>query len=659
MAAVEFGREITRDLAVAGSHEWLCTNGIGGFASGTVAGPLSRRYHGLLVGALTPPVGRTLLVAKIDEVVGYAGARVELSANRWADGTVAPEGYRNIESFRLDGTSPVWTFAMADALIEKRIWMEQGRNTTYVRYEVLRASCPVSLRLDAFVNYRDYHSTSRGQGWEMRVDAVEAGVRVTAFQGARPVTIAAQGARSTRMHVWYHGFGLAVERERGLDWADDNLLAGRFEITMLAGETITVTCSCEPNPSLDGDTAWRRRAMHEAGLLAAWRRTRAGSQPAPSWMDQLVLAADQFIVARPLMEDANGQSVIAGYPWFADWGRDTMIALPGLLLTTGRHEIARSILTTFARFVDRGMLPNRFPDAGEAPEYNTVDAALWYLEAISQYHEATGDLQLVKDLFPILEEIIAAHREGTRFGIGEDPADGLLRAGEPGVQLTWMDAKVGDWVVTPRIGKPVEINALWYNALRSMARFDQLLGGSGERWESLAGRVGASFGRFWNEERGYCFDVLDGPRGHEPALRPNQILAVSLAESPLAPDRQRQVVESCGRHLLTSFGLRSLGPLEAGYRGRYEGGPAARDGVYHQGTVWAWLLGPFALAHLRVYGDRAAARALLAPMAHHLSDFTLGSIAEIFDGDAPFAPRGCPAQAWSVAEVLRAFAETA
>jgi len=654
-----FGREITRDLAVAGSREWLCTNGIGGFASGTVAGPLSRRYHGILVGALTPPVGRTLLVAKIDEAVEYAGARVELAANRWADGTVAPDGYQHIESFSLVGTSPVWTFAVADALIEKRIWMEQGRNTTYVRYEVLRASGSVTLGLDAFVNYRDYHSTTSGEGWEMRVEALEAGLLVTAFRGARPMMIAAPGARCEPTHVWYHGFGLAVESDRGLDWADDNLLVGRFEMTLRAGETLTVTSSCEPEPSLDGDAAWRRRAMHEAELLAAWRRTEAGSKPTPAWIDQLVLAADQFIVARPLIEDAGGQSVIAGYPWFADWGRDTMIALPGLLLTTGRHDIARRILTTFARFVDRGMLPNRFPDAGEAPEYNTVDAALWYFEAIRQYHEATGDVQLVKDLFPILEEIVAAHRQGTRFGIGEDLADGLLRAGEPGVQLTWMDAKVGDWIVTPRIGKPIEINALWYNALRSMARFEQLLGGSGEHWARLADKVRVSFGRFWNEERGHCFDVLDGPEGHEPALRPNQIFTVSLPESPLAPDQQRQVVESCGRHLLTSFGLRSLGPAELGYRGRYEGGPAARDGVYHQGTVWAWLLGPFALAHLRVHGDRAAARALLAPMAHHLSDFMVGSIAEIFDGDAPHSPRGCPAQAWSVAEVLRAFAETA
>ena len=656
---VQFGREITRDVNAAASREWLCTNGLGGFASGTVAGLLTRRYHGLLVAALTPPVGRTVVVAKLDEAIAYAGTRVELATNRWADGTVAPDGYRHIERFRLDGTSPVWTYAVADALIEKRVWMEQGRNTTYVRYEILRACGPVGFEFDAFVNYRDYHSTTRGDGWIMEVAPAEAGLRVTAFPGARPVMIAAPGATCEPTHTWYRGFGLAIEEARGLDFADDNLLAGRFRVTLRAGQALTITCSAEPEPSLDGEAAWRRRSMHEAGLLAEWRRTPAGSTSVPAWIDQLVLAADQFVVARPLMEDAEGRSIIAGYPWFADWGRDTMIALPGLLLATGRHDIARRILTTFARFVDRGMLPNRFPDAGESPEYNTVDAALWYFEAIRQYYKATGDLQLVKDLFPVLEEIVAAHHEGTRFGIGEDPADGLLRAGEPGVQLTWMDAKVGDWVVTPRIGKPVEINALWYNAMRTMACFQRLLGGEAERWDAFADRVGASFGRFWNEDAGYCFDVLDGPQGNEPALRPNQIFAVSLPDSPLAPARQRQVVEACGRHLLTSFGLRSLGPAEPGFEGRYEGGPAARDGRYHQGTCWGWLLGPFALAHLRVYGDRAAARALLDPMANHLSDFTIGSIAEIFDGEAPFSPRGCPAQAWSVAEVLRAWAETA
>ena len=324
MNALDFGREVTRDLAVGDSREWLCTNGIGGFASGTVAGPLTRRYHGLLVAALTPPVGRTVLVTKLDETVEYAGTRAELAANRWADGAVAPDGYRHIESFRLDGTTPVWTYAVADALIEKRVWMEQGQNTTYVRYEVLRATGPLTLRLEAFVNYRDYHSTTHAEGWRMDVEPAGAGLQVTAFPGARPVLIAAPGAQCEPVHVWYRGFGLSVERERGLDWTDDNLLVGRFAAALDQGEAITLTCSCEAEPSLDGEAAWHRRKVHEGDLLRTWRQTPAGSGPVPRWIEQLVLAADQFIVARPLMDDTGGQSIIAGYPWFADWGRDTM-----------------------------------------------------------------------------------------------------------------------------------------------------------------------------------------------------------------------------------------------------------------------------------------------------------------------------------------------
>jgi predicted glycogen debranching enzyme len=412
------------------------------------------------------------------------------------------------------------------------------------------------------------------------------------------------------------------------------------------------------SPETDGNKALALRKEYEAqiGKQFGSRQKNDDKGIAPG-LNQLALAADQFIVSRPSEQDKDGKSVIAGYHWFGDWGRDTMIGLPGLLLTTGRHGIARRILTTFARFVDRGMLPNRFPDAGEPPEYNTVDAALWYVEAIRQYHQSAGDGRLLKELFPVLEGIIAAHREGTRYGIGEDKADGLLRAGEPGVQLTWMDAKVGDWVVTPRTGKPVEVNALWYNALRSMGHFARELGLSPEPWDSLAARAGESFSRFWNDATGYCFDVIDGPDGHDAALRPNQILAVSLPFSPLTAARQRAVVDACARELLSSFGLRSLAPSHPAYQGHYGGGPVARDGAYHQGTVWAWLLGPFALAHLRVFGDRAAARAFLAPMTHHLTDYGIGSIAEIFDGDPPFSPGGCPAQAWSVAEVLRAWAE--
>jgi predicted glycogen debranching enzyme len=321
--------------------------------------------------------------------------------------------------------------------------------------------------------------------------------------------------------------------------------------------------------------------------------------------------------------------------------------------------VAGRILKTFARFVDRGMLPNRFPDAGEAPEYNTVDATLWYVEAMRGYLAATNDEALLEDLFPVLEEIVRWHRQGTRYGIIVDPADGLLRSGEAGVQLTWMDAKIGDWVVTPRTGKAVEINALWYNALCAMREFARRLGRPADAWDALASQVRAGFARFWNEPAGHCFDVIDGPGGNDPALRPNQILAVSLPESPLSPGEQRRVVDACARHLLTSYGLRSLVPGHPQYRGRYGGGPFDRDAAYHQGPAWGWFLGPFALAHFRVHGDAQAAQAFLEPMAHHLADYGVGSIAEIFDGDPPFAPRGCIAQAWSISETLRAWMEIA
>jgi predicted glycogen debranching enzyme len=655
----DWGRETCGVLATAESREWLCANGIGGFASGTVAGLVTRRYHGLLVAALKPPLGRTLLVAKVDESVEYSGLRQPLFSNRWTDGTVDPHGYREIERFRLEGTTPVWTYACGDALLEKRVWMEHGRNTTYLQYRLLRAGGPLTLELKALVNYRDYHSTTRGDGWQMKIEPVPDGLRIVAFEGARPFVLLAEGAGVEPAHDWYHGFHLTLEQERGLDSREDHLHAGTFKATLTAGGKLTLVLSAEEAPSLDGEAAWERRRRHEEKLLSDWRRAYPAAAAAGPWIQHLVLAADQFLVRRPLPDDPDGMSVIAGYHWFGDWGRDTMISLPGLAIATGRPEVAARILTTFARFVDRGMLPNRFPDAGEAPEYNTVDATLWYFDAIRAYHEATGDDALLKQLFPVLEDIIQWHRDGTRYGIGEDKADGLLRSGEPGVQLTWMDAKVGDWVVTPRTGKAVEINALWYNALRSMTAFARRLGQPAERWERLAERVGTGFERFWNEAAGYCFDVVDGPEGDDDALRPNQIFAVSLPESPLSPERQRQVVEACARHLLTSFGLRSLAPGHPQYKGRYGGGPWERDGAYHQGTVWGWLLGPFALAHLRVCKDPTAAGAFLLPMAHHLGDYGVGSIAEIFDGDPPFTPRGCIAQAWSVAETLRAWLEIA
>ena len=653
-----WGREICGDLGLAESREWLCANGIGGFASGTVAGTLTRRYHGLLVAALTPPLGRTLLVAKADEQLEYAGLSRPLFVNRWSDGVVEPAGHVDLEAFRLEGTTPVWTYACADALLEKRIFMEPGANTTYVRYHLLRATDPATLEIKGLVNYRDYHATTRGSDWQMRVEPVSHGLRVVAFDGARPFVLLAEDAEVRPAHDWYRGFRLAAEDARGLDAHEDHLHAGTIRLRLAPGTSRTVVLSCEPTPSLDGEAAWARRQRHEADLLVRWERVQSTVTPAPAWIRQLVLAADQFVVSRPLPDDPDGMSILAGYHWFGDWGRDTMIGLPGLTLVTGRPEIGRRILSTFARFVDRGMLPNRFPDAGAAPEYNTADATLWYFEAIRAYHAATEDDVLLKELFPVLEGIVAWHRRGTRYGIAEDPADGLLHAGELGVQLTWMDARVGNWVVTPRTGKAIEINALWYNALRAMATFARRLGQPAELWETLAATVRKGFERFWNGTAGHCYDVIDGPAGDDDTLRPNQIFVVSLAESPLSPERQRHVVDACARHLLTSFGLRSLAPGHPSYHGGYGGGPAERDAVYHQGPAWAWLLGPFVLAHLRVYQDPDGARGFLAPLANHLADYGVGSIAEIFEGDPPFRPRGCIAQAWSVSEALRAWRET-
>ena len=405
-----------------------------------------------------------------------------------------------------------------------------------------------------------------------------------------------------------------------------------------------------PDPALDRCVSDGERPYRQRSLL-----TRAGAQEADPVVQQLVLAADQFLVARPLPDDPGGRSVIAGYHWFNDWGRDTMISLPGLTLTTGRNEEAASILRTFARYLADGLLPNNFPDsAGVIPGYNTADATLWYVLAVRAYEEATGDDSLVTDLLPALLEIVERHLEGTRYGIGADPADGLLRAGEPGVQLTWMDAKVGDWVVTPRIGKPVEINALWYNALRIMSAFAGVLA-LPDNFSASAEAAERSFARFVRADGEGLYDVIDGPKGYDRSIRPNQIFAVSLPHSPLTSDDQTRVVQVCRRHLLTAFGLRSLAPGSPDYHPGYGGGVSERDGGYHQGPVWAWLLGPFCVAAYRVTGDAAAAEALLVKLSDALEDQGVGTIGEIFEGDPPHRPRGAPAQAWSVACTLEAW----
>jgi predicted glycogen debranching enzyme len=656
-AEVQFGREICGDLAAAESREWLVTNGIGGYASGTIAGSQTRRYHGLLVAALQPPVGRTQLVSAIDEIVHYAGEDFSLATHLWASGAVEPRGFLLLEDFRLEGSTPVWTYALCDALLEKRVWMRQGENTTVIQYTLLRGSGPFEIDLKALVNYRDFHSLTHAGDWRMNITAVEHGVRVQAFDGATPFYLKSSASTCEPRHEWYLGCYYSEETERGLSDLEDRLFAALFRAKLELGSSFTLVASTEEAASLDGETARAEQANHDVKLLHEWQvKTESLAGDAPSWLWQLILAADQFIVKRSLPEEPEGRSIIAGYHWFGDWGRDTMIALPGLTLTTGRAGIARQILLAFSRYVDGGMLPNNFPDAGGKPEYNTVDAALWYFESIRQYFKATQDAVTLQKLFPVLAGMIDAHVAGTRYNIHVDPADGLLYAGGPGVQLTWMDAKVGDWVVTPRTGKPVEINALWINALETMAGFARLLAKPADAYEKLSAKAKQSFQRFWNPDRNCYFDVIDSPGiGNDAALRPNQIFAVSLPVSPLTPEQQKAVVDVCARHLLTSHGLRSLAPGEAGYTGHYGGSPRDRDAAYHQGTVWGWLLGPFALAHYRVYRDRQAALRFLDPLGRQIYASGLGTLSEIFDGDAPFTPRGCIAQAWTVAEVLRAW----
>jgi predicted glycogen debranching enzyme len=659
-ATMHLGRADFTQLASALETEWLVTNGLGGFACGTIAQANTRRYHGLLVASLRPPLERVLLVSKVDVTARYDGAEWALGCNEFADGTLSPRGFEQLSAFSIELGTPTWTYAFGDALLQQRIWMARGSNVSYLSLTVLAATQPVELELLPLCTYRDYHSHARG-GWQLDVAVAERSLLINAFPGARPYSIAIDRGEVIAGTDWYWGFQHRAEVRRGLDATEDLYKPGVFRARLTAGQSVTLTASAQPSVIEHAQGALSHELARRRALL------RAVPEDAPAWIQLLTLAADQFVVARgdPAAQ-GGGTTVIAGYPWFGDWGRDTMIALPGLTLATGRIADAASILRTFALHVSEGMLPNRFPDGGEPPVYNTVDATLWYFHAIDAYLQATADRKLLRDLYPTLRDIIDWHQRGTRYGIRVDAADGLLSAGVAQVQLTWMDAKFGDWVVTPRIGKAVEINALWHFALERMAAWARTLGQTqgAEGYAAEAERVREAFVcSFWSEAAGYLYDVIDGPAGEldaqgrrvDSSLRPNQIFAVSLSPGLLDARRARAVVDACSRELLTPVGLRSLSPRHADYAGTYAGDPRERDAAYHQGTVWSWLLGPFVLAHYRVYADGAQALALLAGLAPHLGEACLGTISEIFDGDAPHAPRGCIAQAWSVAETLRAW----
>lgn len=648
---IRLNRNDLQHAGDAAGYEWWLANGIGGYAAGTVSGVLTRRYHGLLIAPLEPPLGRSLLFAKADAVLIDADAETALHSNQWRGGVFAPSAHYTIEHFRLDRTMPVWRHVVGDLAIEQRIWMDHGRNQTRVafRWTDGRRDRQPRIRLGLLASKRDHHAVNRPQGSPYRRELLSDGLRLHLPDG-QFVDVHSDDGRFTTDETWIEHFHLAREHERGLEDTDHHLRIAHVEIPLRADRWVGVSISLDTlhAPSLDASLA------AELARLDALPALRTDAPPA--WIRQLNLAADAFLFARHETDATQNLSVIAGYPWFGDWGRDTMIALPGLTLASGRTAQARDILQTFAAQVSEGMLPNRFTGSGTEPEYNTVDAALWFIEAWRAYIDATHDIAALQVALPVLQQIVDAYCDGTRYGIGMDPADGLVRAGVAGQQLTWMDARADGIEVTPRHGKPVEINALWYNALRTMAGFARLLDVPADRYDALAERVAASFRRFHRGGNQGLYDVLDGPGGDDPAVRPNQVFALSL-HHPVVQDAalRRYIIDEVEAELLTPFGLRSLSPGDPHYCGSYRGSVAQRDGAYHQGTVWGWLLGHYVLAEYSVRGDPVLARQRLSGMAQQLSLAGLGQLSEIFDGDLPYRPRGAPAQAWSVACTLEAW----
>ena len=641
---IEFDQKSCRDLNVALTREWLETNGVGGFSSSTISGLNTRRYHGLLIAATKPPVGRFVLLSKLEETLLIDGRRYELSVNQYP-GVIHPQGFNYQTAFRLD-PFPAFTYDVDGVRVNKSVFMVHGENTTVVQYELEHAAGSnhrdIKLEVRPLIAFRDYHSTTHENGaLNAQIETHPGLTTFRPYSDLPALHLAHDPADIDANGFWYRNFQYAVEQERGLDFAEDLFNPCTLTFEMNSRTMVNIIAST---------------AQHDAGNADAYRKAEVErrSNKKTDVVTLLRTAADQFIVSRE-----RGETVIAGYHWFADWGRDTMIALPGLTLVNGRWDVAKHVLTEFSKHVDEGMLPNRFPDAGEAPEYNTVDATLWFFEAVRSFLQYTGDYDFVRtNLYSVLKEIIDWHVKGTRYRIHVDE-DGLIFAGEPGVQLTWMDAKVGDQVITPRHGKPVEIQALWYNALRVMEdlaeRFNEP-----QEYGAMANKTRASFNAlFWNEQSGCLYDVING-ESRDASIRPNQVIAISLTSTMIPKERATTILGVVERELLTPRGLRTLSPSDPNYIGRYEGGPASRDGAYHQGTVWPWLMGPYITAYVKTFGRKAGQRfgaMWLENFQQHLHEACLGQVSEIFDGDAPHTPRGCVAQAWSVAELLRAIVE--
>ncbi len=664
VAALDIRLPPMADAEAWRNREWLVTNGLGGYASGTLAGVCTRRYHGVFVPNLPHPRGRHVLVSRLDEEVHCGGQVFRLGDSDRINQPLVAGNAPWLEAFRLEGNMACWTFRCGDVRLTRRLVMPHQRNTTLLRYEVTGGRATVRIR--PFLPFRRQDAPLREPGYgcfqlsaqaegNCRVGLPDSGLWMAMRLHPAGVPFVADALEVPDAGLWR-------EQLRGYDSHEALASPGFFEWQAAPGEPVVLVLTTEEADAAgDPLPAFQEESRRHEALVKA-----AGAED-DAFLARLAVAADQFLILPESRLEEEGaaaarqghalRTTVAGYHWFLDWGRDTMIALEGLMLATGRHGEARATLLTFAHYVRDGLLPNLFPEGSREGAYHTADATLWYFHAIHRYVEASGDGGVLAGLLPVLRDILRHHLEGTRFGIGMDGKDGLLRAGTPEHALTWMDAHMGEWIVTPRRGKPVEIQALWHNALCLMARWE---GQAGESWQRLAQQVRESFNRrFWNPARNCLFDVVDGEDGDDARLRPNQLFAICLDHPVLERGRWQAVLDAVARELLTPVGLRTLEPSDPQYVRYYHGNLAARDSAYHQGTVWPWLLGAYVDAFLKAHGDPAAARRLLEAFPAHLQVAGLGTISEVFDGEPPHNPHGCIAQAWSVAEVLRCWKRTA
>ncbi len=665
-----FGGKVLSDFKLASQKEWLITNGLGGFASSTIIGTNTRCYHGLLIASLQVPAKRIMLLSKIEEELEIDGATYHLSTNLYPNKIIYPEGYQH-QSIFYRYPFPTQIFQIENITITKQIIMIYNENKILISYHINNpAHRQIQIRLSPLVNYRDIHKlTEESSNFISKIKEIKKGKLYIYFQdGEIPLGLQTNLPNWKKTGYWFRNFFYQKESYRGLASSENCYNPGYFEgIINESEKSIIILASAGENSLVDeasikleeyANQQKENELNRQENLLELLPIRNEITEP-------LALAADQFIVRRNIIK--NNQiiplkSIIAGYHWFTDWGRDAMISLTGLTLTTRRYELARQILRLFNHYISDGMLPNCLPEKDETPEYNTIDAALWYFIAIHKFLQYTNDLDFIIEIYQGLEEIITSYMRGTRYNIHQDNNDSLLIGGTDSTQITWMDAKVDDWAITSRTGKAVEINALWYNALCIIANLTEKINGKGQIYRELAKKVSNSFNRvFWNKEQEYLYDVIKSDGEKDESLRPNQILAISLPYNLLSPQRELAVLQTVHRHLYTPYGLRSLAPNEINYHNNYGGNKRNRDIAYHQGTVWSWLLGPFISAYVKIHKPtiktRKQAYYFIQPIIAHLNEIGLGTISEIFDGDQPYSARGCISQAWSVAEILRAYIE--